>query len=177
MLMKNKISLYQYGYNYLLHYVTKEVLERHLISWSKPKNINEVFLKLIHHAQNKSMYANTINAPEHMREFKAMFEGFDPKLTLDKYKSSYGILNGFGKMKDDTNITKPDSVWARYSKSIFDAANYLLTFNNIDIFNEHIDELYENSEMGIAAPIEISVSGGLNSVTKKSPDFGILLIT
>ncbi len=162
MIIKN---LYEFAYKFLLskNGITGEVIEKHLVpEYNKPNNLNAIFQRLCHTAQNKQMSTKVIGSSiGGVDNLKEVLFNFNPKLVAEKFSKSESekLLNEIViKLNPKGQIRRTSrSIWPQFCQSIIDAAHFLNAFKDAESFYGWADLFANDEKTKAALPLLISI--------------------
>jgi hypothetical protein len=158
-------ELYEFAYKFLLSKkgVTRELIEKHFApEYDKPNNLNDIFQRLCHTAQNKQMstkvIGGSIGGVENLK--KVLFD-FNPKQVYKNYTKSESekLLNEIIKTLNPKGKIRrtPRSIWPLFCQSIIDSAYFLNGFENAKSFYNWADLFAYDEKTKPALPLLISI--------------------
>ena len=154
----NNQKIYNKAREYLLSFseINEEILDNHLNIWKekKPKDLKNLFKKMVEHAQNKQGMPNSIGNIDKISEF--VFE-WDYNKVNNTYISWEKLFDTIKK----SDYTPPGrmlknnshSYWVQFCKSILSIALFVSRFKTIEEFNKFVEVFYFNEETRIALPL------------------------
>ena len=152
-------KIFETAREYLLNYVSEDILNSHLELGNQIKHnsINELFRGLLESLANRQGMPNSIGNIDNLKAF--LFD-FNPVLILNEYGNDWKKL--FQDIKKDyrppgkMDITKKKSYWVRFVIGIISGAKFLARFQTIEEFAIFIDRFYLNEYTRVALPMLIS---------------------
>ena len=150
------IWIYNEAYAFLQHKVSSNVLHRALDYYEtyKPKELNQIFRRMVDSLKNKQGYTNFIAKAEEMKDILCSFDphqvintfGNDWELLLDVYKDTFGA-----KYKIDPNNKR--NAWLMFSKGVLSCAKFLASFKTVDEFDAFVRSFFFNEYTIAALPL------------------------
>lgn len=157
--MNNNIEIYKCAYEYLLKILPDKLTESDLEKYfkgdrAKFKSLKDVFIQIIHSAQNYQRMPNVIKFDERYNEFKKILFDFDYTVIADM--TANDLYQLFRKeFKVTSKDTKMNS-WYKWSKSVIDASKFINNFKDVDDFKRFV-KLYDyNTVTRMSLPLLIS---------------------
>jgi thermostable 8-oxoguanine DNA glycosylase len=159
------IELYEFAYNFLLSKkgITRELIEKHFVpEFDKPNNLNDIFQRLCHTAQNKQMstkvIGGSIGGVENLR--KVLFD-FNPKQVCINFSKSEKeeLLNEIIlKLQPKGQIRRTSrSIWPQFCQSVLDSAYFINEFENAESFYNWANLFANDEKTKPALPLLISL--------------------
>lgn len=162
--MTNK-ELYEFAYKFLLSKkgITRELIQKQLVpEFNKPDNLNDIYQRLCHTAQNKQMSTKVIgDSIDGVKNLNKVLFDFDPKQVSKKFTKSTAeklLSRIISVLKPNGQIRRTSrSLWPLYCKSIIDAAHFLNEFENAKSFYDWADTFANDEKTKFALPLLISI--------------------
>ncbi len=157
--MNNNVEIYKCAYEYLLKILPDKLTEKDLEKYFKGDraeftSLKDVFIQIIHSAQNYQRMPNVIKFDERYNEFKKLLNDYDYKIIANMDENDLYQL-----FRKEFNITSKDTKmnsWYKWSKSVVDAAKFINNFNDVDDFRRFV-KLYDyNTVTRMSLPLLIS---------------------
>lgn len=156
--------IYKAAYDYLLQIVpekiTTDCLQDYFVGDSRDfSSLQDVFIQLLHSAQNYQRMTNVIKFDQRREEMKDILYGYDfQKVKEMEVDDLYQIL------KKKYNASGKDSKqnsWYKWSRSVIDAAKFMNEFKDMEDFKLFVDRFAYNLPTRMALPllIEKKISG------------------
>lgn len=148
---------YYLATDYLKRTVGPDKFEREMQYYKtyRPKNLNDVFKRMIVTLQNKQGYVNFIGI-DLVDEMSEILFDFDSRLVSEYYGNDYEKLflkfqKKFPNKKFDINNKR--NAWVMYAKGVLSCANFLKTFDNLSEFDRFVNSFNLNEYTIAALPM------------------------
>lgn len=133
----------------------------------RPKQLNDVFRRLIESAKNRNMMNNVIINPTNdikieSKTMRTILCDFDYKTILNQYKDDEQLFQAFKtsfSSSDRTISDEPRSLWKIFSKAVFSSANYCDRFKNITDFINQVDKKNLNDIIDVLVEMGNNIHG------------------
>ncbi|MBP8017158.1 hypothetical protein KAZ01_04070 [Candidatus Gracilibacteria bacterium] len=141
------LKIYEYANEFLLNYVSKDVLLKQLDHYYefKPDSLELIFKQMISSLKNKQGYDNFI---ANIDLFKGILEDYNPKKVNQKYELNWELL--FNDFKNQFNnnykmdITNKRNAWVMYSKGVLSCSLFLNNFDSFSDFDNFVKSFFLN---------------------------------
>lgn len=153
------IEIYKYAYDFLLEILPPQLKEKDLEKYFKGdraefSSLKDVFIQIIHSAQNYQRMPNIIKFDERYNEIGKILYNYDYKVVADISVDEiyHRFRNEFSVSSKDTKMNS----WYKWSQSVVDAAKFISNFNDVDDFKKFV-KLYDyNTVTRMSLPLLIS---------------------
>ncbi len=157
--MNKNVEIYKCAYEYLLKILPDQLNENGLEKYfkgdrAKFTSLKDVFIQIIHSAQNYQRMPNVIKFDERYNEFKRILYDYDYKII-----AGMTVNDLYHIFRKEFNITSEDTKrnsWYKWSKSVFDAAKFINNFKDVDDFKRFVNLYDYNTVTRISLPLLIS---------------------
>lgn len=166
-------EFYDFAYNFLLEEaakkdprITKEVVDKYLTvpePKNNVKNLNDIFYKVLFHAQNAqgkpNIIGGAIGGVDNLG--KVLFD-FDATKVLNKYDGKetsllQDIQEEFNLQNINTEFEgRRAGTWPKYCRTIIDAAKFVKQFKDKDCFFKFVNSYYEDDNKMAELPLVLS---------------------
>lgn len=162
-------ELFHFAYEYILNFekVNEEILSNEITfpELPKPKTINELFLRMLNHSQNKRNMPNTIG--NFQEDLEDVLFGFDPKKVRKKYgkdewKKLFYVIKEKRNKPDNMVIGNKHGYWVSFTQSILSICYYLERFQSIDDFYNYMQSFVHSDpdvKLGLALILSEEIHG------------------
>ena len=128
------IEIYKCAYDFLLEILPPQLKEKDLEKYFKGdraefSSLKDVFIQIIHSAQNYQRMPNIIKFDERYNEIGKILYNYDYKVVADISVDEiyHRFRNEFSVSSKDTKMNS----WYKWSRSVVDAAKFISNFNDV----------------------------------------------
>lgn len=154
--------IYNYAFTYLLSFqdITPDMIDAHLYIYidKDPRNLNDCYSRMLESAKNTAGMPNSIGDLANIRK---TLLNFNPRAVRKKFSDDWKLL--FREIRDNCTIpgrmliSKKNSYWVRYAKTILSAAKFFAQFKNISEFTDFTKPFSSDNEyLRVSLPLVLS---------------------
>lgn len=153
------IDLYKKAYGFLLTCMPEGFTEGDLQEYFVPdyherSSISEIFEKFVQAGQNYQRMPNVIKFSDRRDAISGILHGFDVSYAASLNEES--LYKTFRKVFNVTSEDSKRNSWYKWSCCIVDSAKFLLSFSDVQDFDNFIRSFNYNAESRMALPLLIS---------------------